>query len=728
MSNTTIIPQHRLLIIDDNPTIHTDIRKILCPVAEDVDLNAMAQSLFGGQTRTSVHGKFLIDSAYQGQEGLAKVEAAIAENRPYTVAFVDVRMPPGWDGIETIRRIWDKYPDLQVVICTAYSDHSWEDIIGQLGHSDNMVILKKPFDNVEVLQLAHALTKKWSLTREARFRMEDLDELVQRRTEALSHANQKLQAEIRQRVEVESALRASEELFQKAFTAASVPMVVLQNDDHTCLEVNGSFLKLADLARHQLIGKKLETLNLFVHAAEGDTAFAQLLARGSARNHKCRFKGANGNVRDTLLSLVPVSLAGKDCILVAAQDVTEQLHLEAKLRQSQKLEAIGQLAAGVAHDFNNLLTIIHGHTSLQMCREDLDKEVNYSLNQVKMAADRAAALTKQLLTFSRKQIVSRRAVDLSEIITRIHPMLTRMVSEAIALTHTCPPGLPAVFADEHCVEQIVMNLVVNARDATAAGGKIHISVEPVELTAADCKNPDARPGKFLRLSVADNGTGINTTHLSRLFEPFFTTKDKGKGTGLGLSTVYGIAQQHEGWVEVTSKKGNGSVFQVFLPVSEKAVTPQHETEFSNKIFKPHQGIKSVLVVEDEDALREFITAALRQCGYQVNQASNGVEAQAVFQTSIQHVDMLITDMVMPNGVSGGQLAGLLLARQPDLKVLYISGYSTELLDNSDVLIEGENFLPKPFNIPKLINAVQCCLQSKHSVALPAAKENLVAAH
>lgn len=716
MSNTSIIPRHRLLIIDDNPTIHEDIKKILCPAAEDHGLDQMANELFGNKKKTSAHREFQIDSAFQGQEGLAKVQAAIAEGRPYTLAFVDVRMPPGWDGIETIRRIWDLYPDLQVVICTAYSDHSWDDIITQVGQSDSLVILKKPFDNIEVLQLAHALTKKWSLTREARFRMDDLDELVQRRTEALSLANQKLQVEIRQRVGVESALRASEELFEKAFTAASVPMVVLQTDGHSCLEVNSSFLKLVNLTRLQIIGQAFDTLNLFSNSADGETTFAQLLAGGAIRDHKCRIRDTHENVHDTLLSLQPVSLAGQDCILVAIQDVTEQLHLEARLRQSQKLEAIGQLAAGVAHDFNNLLTIIHGHASLQMCRDDLDKEVHHSLNQVKMAADRAAALTKQLLTFSRRQLVKLAPMDLCQIVHRIHPMLARMVGEAVELKTECPAGLPAVLADEHCVEQIVMNLVVNARDATPAGGRIFISVESVEITAANRTNPEAREGRFLKLSVADNGSGIDTLHLNHLFEPFFTTKDKGKGTGLGLSTVYGIAHQHEGWVEVTSKKGSGSVFQIFLPVSHKAAEPHHETEFTSKLVKQLQPCH-VLVVEDEEALRDFITDALRQCGYHVIQASDGVEAQVVFKTSLHPVDILITDMVMPNGITGRELACQLMDWQPNLKVLYMSGYSTDLMDNADRLTEGENFLPKPFNIPKLISTVQRCLKSESGVAL-----------
>jgi CheY-like chemotaxis protein len=218
MENLPRQPRQRLLIIDDNPTIHEDIKKILIPPEGHAEVAKMATLLFGPDSSADQveHDKFQIDSAFQGQEGLALVEKAIAEGDPYSLAFVDVRMPPGWDGIETVRRIWEKYPDLQVIICTAYSDHSWDHIVGQLGHSDNLVILKKPFDNVEVLQLAHSLTKKWALTRAARAREDDLNEMVRAHTEALRKANEQLQAEVRQRRKVEAQLRAAEERSHKA--------------------------------------------------------------------------------------------------------------------------------------------------------------------------------------------------------------------------------------------------------------------------------------------------------------------------------------------------------------------------------------------------------------------------------------------------------------------------------------------------------------------------------
>jgi two-component system cell cycle sensor histidine kinase/response regulator CckA len=714
----TINGKYRLLIIDDNPTIHEDIKKILNPAREDNDLLDLAEELFGSQTKGIAHSQFQIDSAFQGQEGLAMVENAILESNPYTLAFVDVRMPPGWDGIETVRRIWDKYPELQVVICTAYSDHSWDDIIQQLGHSDSLVILKKPFDNVEVLQLAHALSKKWTLSRQAKIHLEDLDELVRIRTDALSKANEKLQAEVRQRASIEAALRSSEERFQKAFRAAAFPMAIVHRQTQTYLEVNDSFLTLAAKPREHFIGQPRTTLNLLMNQSDYEEIIRQLRSTGAVRDAKCRIRRDNDEPRDTLISLEPVVVGEEDCILVAVHDVTDQLQLEARLRQSQKMEAIGQLAAGVAHDFNNLLTIIHGHTSLQMSRADLDQQVAYSLNQVKMAADRAAALTKQLLAFSRKQVVKRKPLNLGEIIARVHPMLSRMIGETITLERSCPFDLPPVFADEHCLEQIVMNLVVNARDATPSGGKVRIYAEAVTLDVVVAKkNPEAKAGAFVRLSVEDNGCGIETTNLARLFEPFFTTKPKGKGTGLGLSTVYGIVRQHEGWIEVVSKRGIGSTFRVYLPISDKPAAIGGDTEITAKNYAKDQTVRTVLVVEDEDPLREFMSMTLEQHGFRVLQAGDGVEAQLVWQTSQQPIDLLVTDMVMPNGVSGGDLANRLLTKRSDLKILYTSGYSTEVLDNAELLIEGKNFLPKPFNVPKLIKAVRCCLEGDNSVGL-----------
>ena len=712
-------PSHRILVIDDQATIHEDIRKILCPVEAETDLLEAETQLFGraDHARVKAKTKFRIDSAYQGKEGLALVEQSLADGDAYAMAFVDVRMPPGWDGIETIRHIWKRYPELQIVICSAYSDHSWEDIVLNLGDSDNFVILKKPFDNIEVLQLAHALTKKWVVTKQANLRLAELDAMVAKQTAKLTASNEQLHTEIRRREHTELELQGSEHRFALAFKASAIPMGIMHASSRAYLEVNESFALLAARSREEMIGKTSNEMQLLARPEDCDNAIEAVRRNGRVRDFALRIVAKGGEQRDVLVTLEPAVLGEEACLLVAMLDVTEQRKLEVQLRQSQKMDAIGQLAAGVAHDFNNLLTIIHGHASLQMARPNMDEQMKHSLTQVKMAADRAATLTRQLLAFSRKQVMQLRPISLNDSIQHSQAMLKRLLGETIALDCTCAPTLPMVFADENSMDQVIMNLVVNARDAMPQGGMLRIVTSAVTLGAVDLpRHPDARPGEFVRLSVIDNGSGMDTALLTRIFEPFFTTKPQGKGTGLGLSTVYGIVKQHDGWVEVESAPGLGSKFHVYLAVTDKVRAQSHETAlFSLEPATEHK--ETVLVVEDEAVLREFVTTLLQQQGYIVLQAADGLEALQVCRQTVAKIDLLLTDMVMPNGISGAKLAVQMLARRKDLKVLYTSGYSQELMENSGRLVVGTNFLPKPFDVNKLLKAVRRCLESESPNAI-----------
>jgi len=691
---------NKILIIDDNPTIHDDIRKILCPPQSNSRYSELEESLFGAPADAETEALFEVDSAFQGQDGFTRVGQALASGTPYALAFVDVRMPPGWDGIETIRHIWDKYPELQVVICTAYSDHSWADITRILGNSDSLVILKKPFDNMELLQLAHALTKKWELSRQVQDRMARLDETVRART---------------------NELQASEERFYKAFQAASVPMAILRSRTQTCVEVNESFLTLTARQRQEVVGQSPAKLEQLIFPADYERLLQRMLAGGPVRDYSCRVHRNCKELRDTVISVEPFKLGAEECLLLALHDVTEQRQLESQLRQSQKMEAIGQLAAGIAHDFNNLLTIIQGHTSIQQLRSDLDRPMTESLGQVQVAAQRAAALTRQLLAFSRKQVMQRRPLFLNETITRMHPMLLRMIGETISLECQCQPDLPPVSGDENTLEQVVMNLVVNARDATSDGGRLVITTALAERDAAAARrNPDARAGKFVCLSVMDNGSGMSPDTLAHIFEPFFTTKPKGKGTGLGLSIVYGIVKQHEGWVEVESALHVGSTFRVFLPLSDQPVIRPADVPSQPEPLDMKKPRETILLVEDETPLREFMTSSLSKLGYHVLQAEDGPSALNVWERTTRPIDLLLTDMVMPNGFSGAALAKQLLEKSDRLRVLYISGYSTELIENAGRLVEGVNFLPKPFEISLLVRAVRRCLSGEVKAPLDTA--------
>lgn len=579
-------PNRRILVIDDNPSIHDDFRKIFPATRPETSaIDAAEAALFGDIPTSIPKATFTLDSAYQGQEGLARVQQALAMGQPYAMAFVDVRMPPGWDGIETIARLWEVAPDLQVVVCTAYSDYSLDEIIQKLGHSDQLVILKKPFDNIEALQLAQALTEKWRLLREARTRAESLEQSVADRTAELRVANEKLQAEMAERARLEHAFR-----------------------------------------------------------------------------------------------------------------------------QAQKMEAVGQLAGGVAHDFNNILTVIRGYLCLVLADEHLEPRIKDSLHQVDAAAQRAASLTRQLLTFSRKQLVQREALNLNEVISHVTKMLHRLLGEPITLQIETTTPLPQVFADRAMMEQVLMNLAVNGRDAMLQGGRLLIETSREEiLNGSAWPNTEARDGRFVCLAVTDSGKGISPEVMAHLFEPFFTTKEVGKGTGLGLATVYGIVKQHGGWIDVTNVPGHGARFKIYLPEHQQNATPTHPAQTP---VKPMGGKETIFLVEDEPALRSVAEKVLQRYGYRVITAISGVDALKVWPDYAAEIDLLLTDMVMPDGVSGRELATRLQTEKPELKVLFSSGYSTDLVGQGSILEDGHNFLPKPYNPEKLAQVVRTCLDNK----------------
>jgi PAS domain S-box-containing protein len=623
------------------------------------------------------------------------------------MAFVDVRMPPGWDGIETIQRIWKADPDLQVVICTAYSDHSWEEIIQKLGATDSLLILKKPFDNVEVLQLAHSLSKKWVVTNQARFRLENLEAMVDARTAELTRANEQLTSEIKRRAEVEIELRESEERFRKSFEAALVSLAMMRADTLAHTDVNSSFLSLIGRSREEVIGRTPQELG-FVENPEAFEQMLKILRLGKpVHNVEIPLRGADGRRRQTLVSIVPLQLGRQACLLAAVLDITEQRRLESEMRQSQKMEAVGQLAAGVAHDFNNLLTVIIGHASIQLAQAGIEKELGKSLEEVNKAAERAAALTRQLLAFSRKQVLRRACLDVVGTVANMQDMLARLVGETVEIKMDFGENVPCILGDEANIEQVLLNLVVNARDAMPKGGTLRVRVESRELLVPVTGHPDARPGRFVVISAQDTGCGMDAETQQRIFEPFFTTKPSGTGTGLGLSTVYGIVKQHEGWIEVQSRPGAGTTFRVYLPATAESVSNRESADHRPRVAANNE---CILVVEDEPQVRSYVCETLHHHGYTVLDADCGPAAIEAWEKAPRPVDLLLTDMVMPNGISGGSLAKTLLERSGDLKVIYMSGYSPEILNNPEMPNGIRNFLPKPFTADNLLDIVGATIQ------------------
>jgi len=435
----------------------------------------------------------------------------------------------------------------------------------------------------------------------------------------------------------------------------------------------------------------------------------KILAGETINEQEETFVLPDGKKRTLLVTKMPFRTSqGQICGLVGTgRDITERKQLEEQLRQSQKMEAFGQLAGGVAHDFNNLLTVILGHIALLQLHESTNSEQAAGLVEIAKAAERAANLTRQLLTFSRRQLFQPKPIDLNEVVANTSKMLQRLIGEHIGLeTHFAPGGAP-VMADRTMIEQILINLAVNSRDAMPKGGRLIIQTATIAISEADAQvNPKTHPGAFIRLKVTDTGCGIGPKEQERLFEPFFTTKEVGKGTGLGLATVFGIVAQHGGWIEVESEVNAGATFCVYLP--RLAESEKSQTEFA-PVPEVRGGNETILLVEDEAPVRSLARTLLERKGYQVIEAASGLRALEIWQKQRDTIDLLFTDMVMPDGLSGRELAARLVAEKPGLKVIYTSGYTDDMLGENSPLRNNPNFLEKPFISHKLLKQVRDCL-------------------
>jgi len=394
------------------------------------------------------------------------------------------------------------------------------------------------------------------------------------------------------------------------------------------------------------------------------------------------------------------------------EEITDRLNLEEQLRQSQKMDSIGQLAAGVAHDFNNMLTIIQGQSSKLLTKTTLAPDDLDAVLTVYGAAERAAGLTRQLLMFTRKNVMQPRPLDLRQLVANLNKMLCRMLGETISLRFEPSAKIATIHGDPGMIEQVLMNLAVNAHDAMPQGGTLTIALDDFWVDEEYAgQHPDARAGNFVRLQVSDTGCGMSAAVRARIFEPFFTTKEVGKGTGLGLATVFGIVKQHFGWMEVVSESGQGSTFTVYFPASEAALPDEAKTVLPAPPISG--GSETVLVVEDEMILREMARDFLTDCGYRVLEAGSGREARQVWQQHRHEIHLLLTDMKMPEGITGLELAEQMLKEQPGLRVIFTSGYSDDVVSQKFLAETNSRFLPKPYSYADLTRMVRESLDQKN---------------
>jgi PAS domain S-box-containing protein len=517
---------------------------------------------------------------------------------------------------------------------------------------------------------------------------------------------------ITDRKRAEEALRKSEAKFKSLFDEAPVGYMELDTKGRIT-QVNRTELAMLGYSAEEMIGQPIWKFNVKEEESRQRVTAKLSGSMQTGKPFKRTYKRKDGTTLPVLLddSVIRDAEGRVTGIHAVIQDITERkrteeemVTLQEQLRQSQKMEAIGRLAGGIAHDFNNLLTVIKGYTQLSLVELNEMDPLKGNLQEIKKASDRAADLTRQLLAFSRRQILDFKVLDLNMLLQDLGKMLHRILGEDIELVYVLAEDLGKIKTDPGQIEQVILNLAVNARDAMPSVGKLIIETANVELDETYARTYiGATPGHYVMVSVSDTGYGMSPEVKEHIFEPFFTTKEKSKGTGLGLSTVYGIVKQSGGYIWVDSEPGCGTTFKIYLPRVEEEASVLHPTDDTSSL---PCGSETVLIVEDEPSVRGLVVRVLRELGYTLIEAANGEEALHIVQEQDdKKINLLLTDVVMPQ-MGGKELADQLKIPQPDIKVLFISGYTDDAIVRHGVLEPGTNFLQKPFSPSALTHKVR----------------------
>ena len=510
----------------------------------------------------------------------------------------------------------------------------------------------------------------------------------------------------------EEALRLSEARYRSLVDSA-VYGIFRSCVQGKFLDVNPALLTMLGYERPEQVLALDARNDVFVHPEEQARLLRECRQRGRLDNFDTKWKRKDGTVITVRLSgrAVKVEGEGDEILEIIAEDVTEKRLLEDQFRQAQKMEAVGRLAGGMAHDFNNLLMVISGYAEVMLDQIEENNPLSGKVTSIQQAADRATTLTRQLLAFSRKQILELKVVDLNSIVADMERLLTPLIGENIELITRLGSGLGRTRADAGQIEQVIMNLVVNAKDAMPQGGKIHIQTANADLDDSYRREHTyIQPGPYVMLAVSDSGSGMDKETLSRIFEPFFTTKEKGKGTGLGLSTVYGIVKQSGGYIFAHSELGHGTTFRIYLPRVEDPAEPASLMSSDSSAGK---GSETVLLVEDEESVRLLVRDTLQMRGYKVIEAENGEEALKIAEGWQGEIQLMITDVVMP-GIGGRELARQLAKSRPHTRILFLSGYTEDAILHEGGLEPGTAFLQKPFTLQNLARRVREVLKAEAS--------------
>ncbi|HWF46144.1 MAG TPA: response regulator [Bryobacteraceae bacterium] len=649
MTKTSSESNYRILIIDDNRAIHEDLRKILLGDNEDSpDLLSDESLLFDSHPASAPIAKFEIDSAYQGQEGLERVRAKLAAGVPYALAFVDVRMPPGWDGVETITRLWEVDPNLQVVICTAYSDYSWSSIQSKLGQSDNLLILKKPFDSIEAIQLAHALTRKWIVTHQARSKMEDLDLMVARRTAELQSANDSLKKEIVERAKAEEAFRV-------VFEASPIGIALL-DEDLRFVNANAALERLHGVARESIVGNDPLELGWFNSPAELDSILVSGMRGSGIDQYEVPLKHAKMGLRTGLLWARQVDIRSASHMLCFLLDITERKEMEEELRRARRdaeagAKAKSEFVANMSHEIRTPLNGVLGLSSF-LEEQSLPDSVRELGALIRTSGEMLRRVLDDVLDFSKiesgKLELENEPFSLKESMEwSIGIYRKAALDKNLELKLNIGDNVPArLIGDATRIRQVITNLINNSIKFTERGFiGVAVAIEDM-ATDGRCR---------LVIEVSDTGVGIPADRMDRLFQPFSqidaSTNRRFGGTGLGLSICKRLLEMMGGEIDVQTQLGTGTKFVVSVPVTVAGSEPETSSDPA-RLSSP----KRILIVEDNVINQIVVRRMAEKLGHVVDVVQDGVTA--VQQARKIRYDLVLTDLNMP-GIDGLQLTRLI---------------------------------------------------------------------